>query len=131
MPLLDLQATVQPTGVVSHKFYKKNVASKMTILKRSALNGQIKRSTAIQEGVRRLRNCCDGVDWKDRSDILSDWSATLRRSGYSAKYRQEVIEASLAIYEKIQEDDKSGARPMYRERKWEKKRREEEKEKEE
>ena len=100
----------------------------MTILRRSALNNRIKRSTAIQEGVRRLRNCSESVDWKERSNILTEWSATLRRSGYSAMYRREVVRAAVSIHEKILEDDNNEVRPMYRERKWQREEREREKE---
>ena len=57
MPVLDLEIWVEEmdgTEKVLHSFYKKKVASPYTILKRSALSYSVKKSTLLQEALRRL-----------------------------------------------------------------------------
>ena len=118
MPQLDIQSRVNSEGYVEHKFYKKKIVSKYCIPERSSHSDKMKKATNIQEGVRRLRNCSSNVDWKTRSDILSEWSATLKRSGYDSHYRRSVIMSSIKIFEDIVEKDRKGERPMYRTIEW-------------
>ena len=40
------------------------------------------------------------------------------KSGYPEKYRKDTLRRSLRIYDKMVEDDISGARPLYRPKDW-------------
>ena len=42
----------------------------------------------------------------------------LKNSGYSIKYRTEILESALQAYEKMIEADKAGTRPLFRDRNW-------------
>ena len=64
MPVLDLQMwirTKEGIPIVTHSFYKKEVASRFTIKKRSAINSGTKKSTLFQEGIRRLFHISSGL----------------------------------------------------------------------
>ena len=42
----------------------------------------------------------------------------LKNSGYSYKFRKEVLDSTMKAYKKIIEDDKNGIKPLYRSRDW-------------
>ena len=48
----------------------------------------------------------------------------LKKSGYGAKYRTEILDSALTAYEKIVSDDKAGRKPLYRSRDYDKAERE-------
>ena len=55
MPVLDMKVWIDMSqGIprIAYSFYKKKVASKFTILKRSAVSESVKKSTLFQEGIR-------------------------------------------------------------------------------
>ena len=91
MPVLDVKVWPE-AEVILYDFYKKPVASPFTILYRSAVSAQIKRSTALMEGLRRMRNISDRLDKGYRVECLKKYMDTLRVSGYDEKYRGEVLE---------------------------------------
>ena len=45
----------------------------------------------VEEGVRRLRNDSRGMDYERSRLVMEDWSRKLRKSGYPATVRHEVI----------------------------------------
>ena len=47
----------------------------------------------------------------------------LKQCGYVSKFRKEVLNSALSAFEKMEEDDKNGTKPMYRSAQWEKKER--------
>ena len=47
----------------------------------------------------------------------------VKNSGYTNKFRKEVLDSSLKAFEKMQEDDKLGVKPLYRNREWNRKER--------
>ena len=53
MPVLDLNVSVED-NVIMYTFYKKDVTSKYTILKRSALSDSTKRESCFMEALRRI-----------------------------------------------------------------------------
>ena len=62
IPVLDLEIWIKEIDgvkVVLHSFYKKGVASPFIILKRRALSYSVKKSTLLQEAMRRLGNILD------------------------------------------------------------------------
>ena len=42
----------------------------------------------------------------------------LKNSGYSVKYRAEILDSSLKAFEQMVEDDIKGIKPLYRGRDW-------------
>ena len=74
---------------------------------------RIKRNSLIQEGVRRLRNTSRSLAWEVKADILSEFSNKLRVSGYKERYRLEVIQASLGVYDKQCSLSDKGVRPLH------------------
>ena len=42
----------------------------------------------------------------------------MKTAGYPEKYRKEILQHGLGIYEKMRRDDESGTRPIYRPRDW-------------
>ena len=68
-----------------------------------------------QEALRRVRNTNTGVEAQNKH--LSLFMAKLRKSGYSRKFRAEIIHRTKTAYEKILENDRNGIIPLYRDRK--------------
>jgi hypothetical protein len=89
---------------------------------------QTKRSTLTQEAVRILRNCSLSVPWSRRADLLSDLSLRLKLSGYTEHFRATVIRSALAAWDRLLELDRTGQQPLYRDRAWQRDRRNREKE---
>ena len=44
----------------------------------------------------------------------------LKNSGYSAQFWSEILKGGIKGYNKILEDDRSGHKPMYRSKEWQK-----------
>ena len=121
MTVLDIQAyvTINSDGKqqVIHTFYKKDVASKFAIIYRSAISKQCKRSTNVQEGLRRLRNTSESLPWSEKARILSKFSHMLYISGYSEKYRFNVIKGVILRHKELLNKVKSGEiESLYRNR---------------
>ena len=90
----------------------------MVIPYTSANSRKIKMSIMVEGGVQRLRNAARGLDWERSRSVMERWSRKLRRSGYPATLRHEMIGASMRKYEKMCEVEDSGGRPIHRSREW-------------
>ena len=105
MPVLNIQTWVETNNEnkqqITHTFYKKGVASKYTILQRSAISKQCKRATNVQEGLRRLRNISKCCPWSEKARVLSNFSNMLYISGYSEKYRYNIIKGVISRHKEI------------------------------
>ena len=91
-----------------HSFYKKSVASPFTILKRSALSYKIKRSTLLQEALRRLGNISPSLPWKETVTHLTEYSNMLRISGYSHKERLNNIKGAIQRHKQMKDEVQNG-----------------------
>ena len=118
MPVLDFQVRMGAGNKIEYKFYSKPMASPFVILESSAMPARIKRNSLIQEGVRRLRNTSRSLAWEVKADILSEFSNKLRVSGYKERYRLEVIQAKLGVYDKQCSLSDKGVRPLHRPREY-------------
>ena len=97
MPVLDLAVWIQEVNgiqTILHSFYKKPVASPCTILKRSALSFKIKKTTPLQEALRRLGNVSPTLPWNESITHLAEYSNMLRISGYTVRERLNNIKPS-------------------------------------
>ena len=118
MPILDLQVRVV-NDIVEYKFYKKAVTTPYLILSRSALPTKIKWASLVQEGVRRLLNTRRQLDWDTiKADILTEFSWALKISGYSEKFRLDVIQDAIVTYERRCARADAGLAPLHRPRGW-------------
>ena len=61
----------------------------------SAHSRKMKMAVLVEEG---LRNHTRGLEWERSRKVMEDWSRKLRRSGYPATMRHEVIKAALDRY---------------------------------
>ena len=74
-------------NVIYHTFYKKDVSSKYTVLKRSALSETVKKDTCFMEAIRRILNISDTLPWDETVYHLNRFSRTMQISGYSERER--------------------------------------------
>ena len=122
MPILDLQVQVSNNEII-YKFYKKEVSHHLLMLERSALPAKMKRNSLVQEGMRRLRNTKRELDWSVKSEILSEFSFSLYMSGYSERFRLDIIQSAVIGYERQCERSDNGEIPLHRPRDWNKEKR--------
>ena len=95
------------------EFFRKPIASRKLMLARSTMPSRTKRATLTQEAIQILRNISQEVPWKRKADILSDFCLRMKLSGYSERYREHIIKLALKGWEKMQEKDSTGAKPLY------------------
>ena len=84
----------------------------------SALSIAKKRTILTQECLRRLRNTKIELGPVVQRKYLNQFMLTLKNSGYSKKFRKEVLDSSLKAFQKMIEDDRNGTKPLYRSRDW-------------
>ena len=114
MPVLDLNVSINPDGIVKHKFYKKEISHPLTIMKRSALSMTTKRSTIFNEMMRRIKNNSNNDDWTTIAEDLSEYSNCLRESGYNHQFRCNTIKGILKLNDQIQTKIEKGESTRYR-----------------
>ena len=88
----------------------------MTIPKRSAISSNTKRNSLFQEAYRRLRNCSKDLPWSVKAGFLSEYSNMLRISGYTHKFRNEMVIGAIKRYEEMLEKELKGEIRFYRNR---------------
>ena len=84
----------------------------------SALSFSQKRTILTQECLRRLRNTKIELGPDIQKKHLDEFMLKLKVSKYSQKFRTEVLDSAIKAFEKMQQDDKNGLKPMYRSRDW-------------
>ena len=67
-----------------------------------------------------MLNCSVELPWAIKAKHLSNYMQKLRNSGYSYKFRKEILLSILSGYRKIKEAAQQGIRPLYRRRGWKK-----------
>ena len=117
MPILDLQIKTENNQII-YKFYKKEVSNNLVILNRSAMPKKVKRITCMQEVIRRLRNTKRELNWAIKREILTEFSWLLYKSGYSERFRLEVISSGITAYELQCARADAGVVPLHRDRHW-------------
>ena len=115
---IDLQVQVREGKQLFYKFYKKPVANHLLMLKSSAMPDKVKRSTLTEEGVRRLRNTKREIPWSEKAEILSEFAHKMMLSGYSQRFRLEIVKSAVAGYKKQVARSDAGVRPLHRSREW-------------
>ena len=118
MPILDMQMAVRKNKVV-YQFFKKPMANQFTMLARSALPDQVKRSTLTNDAMRRLLCCSPDLKEQERVEVMEEYTRTLQRSGYSQKFRHEVIADAVQGHANMVRREEEGGRPVDRPREYE------------
>ena len=115
--------SVQPTRTkkvqqVMFEFFSKPMTAKRVMLAASAQPWGQKRTSLTQELIRRLLNCCKGLSCSRKRRHLDNYMQLLKNSGYSEKFRSEILNSGLKGYNKILKAEKDGIRPIYRPKGW-------------
>ena len=127
IPILDLrvwlarvfdEVTYESPVVLLHEYYHKEVASRAVISARSAVPWQAKRTILTQEILRVLRNCSRLLPWSEVCAHVETYLARMQYSGYSKRFRTEVVRSALHAFDRMLEKDKDGEVPLYRPRGW-------------
>ena len=116
LPILDLKVYIDEGGLIMHEFYEKETKIKNVILANSALSWAQKRTILTQEGIRRMKNTSPLLGEEVQNEHLSKFMLKLKNSGYSEKFRAEIVKSVKKAYELIVLKDITGERPMYRSR---------------
>ena len=116
MPVLDLKVYLNQDGIIFHKFYEKITKNKFVILADSALSWQSKRTILTQEALRIMRNTSVKLDPDILNSHLSRFMLKLKDSGYSSKFRSEIIQSAKNAFNIQLEKDRKGIRPLFRDK---------------
>jgi hypothetical protein len=111
---INIERGLAGVGQLNFQFYRKPMAPLKTILSNSAMPNRMKRTTATQEILRRLFNCRRGLPEKIRNKHVNEYMSMLKRSGYTEKFRLEVLKSADAAYCNLIEQEEKGERDMYR-----------------
>ena len=84
----------------------------------SAMSFSQKRTILTQECLRRLRNTKIELGVEVQKLHLNRFILKLKNSGYTQKFRTEILDSGLKAFGKMVEDDKNGVKPMYRSKDW-------------
>ena len=92
-----------------YMFYRKPQCNKFTMMERSALPDKVKRSTMTNEALRRILCCSPELEEHKKIEVMEEFAKMLRRSGYSEKFRFEVISDAVQGYQKMVKREKEGS----------------------
>ena len=82
----------------------------------SAVSDRVKRSTMTNEALRRLLSCSTNLEEHKKVEVMEDYARLLRRSGYSERFRHEVISDAIRGHQKLLQEVAEGKRPLNRPR---------------
>ena len=125
MPVLDVQVSIndKECSRIDFEFFEKPTRNQRVILASSALSFSKKRTILTQECLRRLRNTKIELGPEVQRKHLNKFMIQLKNSGYSQKFREEIIDSSMKAFQCMIEDDTNGIKPLYRSREWQQKER--------
>ena len=106
MPILVMKMSMNQQNEVVYMFYRKLQCNKFTMMEWSALPERVKRSTMINEALRRLLCCSPELEEHKKIEVMEEFAKMLRRSGYSEKFRFEVISDAVQRYQKMAPADR-------------------------
>ena len=50
--------------------------------------------------------------------VITQYLSRMMQAGYPERYRKDVLQHALNIYDKMVKDDREGSRPLYRPKDW-------------
>jgi len=84
------------------------------------MSASVKRTVLSQAVLRVLLNCSPLLPWTSIVGKLEEMVLRMQYSGYSKKFRYEVLDSAVKAYRARQEAELKGARPMHRLKGWRK-----------
>ena len=99
---------------VEHEFYEKPSKKSRVVLASSVISWPQNRTRMTQEAFRGLMNTNTGK--MSQNFHLTNFMARLKSSGYSEKFRHEIVLSAKSAFKTMMEDDISGKKPLYRNR---------------
>ena len=118
MPALDTQHWVEGDKVM-YEHYRKPMANPLVMMECSAMPVKVKRTTLTQEVIRIHRNTSKHLPKETVVKHLDNFSASMKASGYSERFRLEVIKSGVEGFEIMTKVEEEGGRPVNRPRTWE------------
>ena len=118
LPILDLQVWVGE-GQVLHLHYRKPMASKSVINRRSAFTTREMKNILLEEASRRLRNCSPNLPWVTKAAQLTELNIQMLDAGHSQDFRDLITTRAVAKYSNSLKNHRKvgeGQRRMYRTR---------------
>ena len=100
--------------VILYKFYRKPMAAEVPNLETSAAPNSQKIATVSQEILRRMKNTSLDLPPSVIEDVLRRYMDELKEGGYSKKWREQVLEASVTGFERILKGEKEGTGSLHR-----------------
>ena len=116
MPILDMKMAINEELEIVYMFYRKPQSNKFTMMARSALPQKVKRSTLSNEALRRLLCCSPNLEEQKKVEVMEEYARMLRRSGYTERFRHEIISDAVQGYKNMQRRELEGGRPVDRPR---------------
>ena len=116
MPILDMKMAINEEQEIEYMFYRKPQSNKFKMMARSALPDKVKRSTLTNEALRRLLCCSPNLEEQKKVEVMEEYARMLRRSGYSERFRHEVISDAVQGFKNMQQREQQGGRPVDRPR---------------
>ena len=124
MPILDMKVWMDKEGTILYQHYEKEVSSKTVLNERSAHSRMCKKGVHTQEVLRRLLNTSHRLEWEtNTAPVITEYMRRMKEAGYDEKYRKNVLDHAIGIYDKKWEDHRRGVRPIFRQKTWKKKER--------
>ena len=111
-PLPPPPTTPKGRDHLRHDFYSKPMASKLVLDKTSALSGNTKTSTLVDDIQRRMRNTDRMASPAKRGAILSEAMLKMRDSGYNLQARKDVLIRGLTGYYRKVEVERAGGQKV-------------------
>ena len=100
LAILDMQMGML-NNKVQYMFYRKPMANNYTMMANSAVSDRVKRSTMTNEALRRLLSCSTNLEEHKKVEVMEEYARLLRRSGYSERFRHEVISDAIRGHQKL------------------------------
>ena len=105
---------------INYEFFEKPTKIPKILLAESAINSSSKRTILTQECLRRFRNTKIELYKSVRNEHLNKFMVNMKNAGYSQNYRMQILNSAFNAFGKMVEEDKSGKKPLFRNRNWNK-----------
>ena len=131
MPFLDTQLWIDdsdknkfPKGKIMWSHFEKLMNSRICIQPQSAIGDRETRTIHTQEIVRILLNSHPDQATEITNNSVSNYIKKMQNSGFSEKYRLEIVKSAMKAFNKIKAEAEAGTKPMFRPRDWKRQERE-------
>ena len=137
VPILDVKVWTHHNVIsenetkttILHEYYEKAISAKTVVHASTAMPTKSKRSIITQEILRVLLRCSPQLPWQQTVNHVNQKMLQIQNSGHSESFRYATVQAALKAYDRMRDEDIRGIRPLYREKSWQYKEREQSKKK--